>query len=51
MSYVIQNAAATSLVFFPVKALGFGDVGEGGLKPHERKMNGLPVLPVKPPKL
>mmetsp|Transcript_18772 Transcript_18772/g.31632 ORF Transcript_18772/g.31632 Transcript_18772/m.31632 type:complete len:203 (-) Transcript_18772:3441-4049(-) len=39
---ILRNATAISLVFFPVKSLGFGDVGEAGLSPHERKMNGLP---------
>ena len=39
---LLRNAFALSLVFLPVKALGFGDRGEQGLSPHERKMNGLP---------
>jgi hypothetical protein len=39
---IIRNAFAVSLIFLPVKALGFGDMGETGLSPHERKMNGLP---------
>mmetsp|Transcript_2639 Transcript_2639/g.3957 ORF Transcript_2639/g.3957 Transcript_2639/m.3957 type:complete len:248 (+) Transcript_2639:47-790(+) len=39
---LLRNAFAVSLVFLPVKALGFGDMGEAGLSPHERKMNGLP---------
>jgi len=38
---LLQTGFAISLVFLPVKALGFGDVGEAGLSPHERKMNGL----------
>ncbi|KAJ1434321.1 hypothetical protein B484DRAFT_305746, partial [Ochromonadaceae sp. CCMP2298] len=38
---ILQNAFAVALVFVPVKGLGFGDMGEAGLKPHERKMNGL----------
>ena len=38
---IARNAFAVSLVFLPVKALGFGDMGEAGLTPHERKMNGL----------
>jgi hypothetical protein len=38
---ILRNAFAVSLIFFPVKALGFGDLGEAGLSPHERKMNGL----------
>lgn len=41
---IARNAMAISLVFFPVKALGFGDVGAQGLTPHERKMNGLLAL-------
>lgn len=40
---LLQTGFAISLVFLPVKALGFGDVGEAGLSPHERKMNDLPV--------
>lgn len=39
---IIRNAFAVSLIFLPVKALGFGDYGEAGLTAHERKMNGLP---------
>jgi hypothetical protein len=39
---IIRNAFAVSLIFLPVKALGFGDFGEAGLTPHERQMNGLP---------
>jgi len=38
---ILKNAFAVSLVFLPVKSLGFGDMGEAGLSPHERKMNGL----------
>jgi hypothetical protein len=40
---MLRNAFAVSLVFLPVKALGFGDMGEAGLSPHERKMSGLEV--------
>lgn len=39
---ILRNAFAVSLIFLPVKALGFGDFGEAGLSSHERKMNGLP---------
>ena len=39
---IIRNAFAVSLIFLPVKALGFHDCGEAGLTSHERKMNGLP---------
>ena len=38
---ILRNAFAVSMIFLPVKSLGFGDVGEAGLTPHERKMNGL----------
>ena len=38
---LLRNALAVSMIFLPVKSLGFGDVGEAGLTPHERKMNGL----------
>ncbi|CAM9736534.1 unnamed protein product, partial [Ectocarpus fasciculatus] len=39
---LVRNACAVSLIFLPVKALGFGDCGEAGLTPHERTLNGLP---------
>lgn len=42
---LLRNAFAVSLIFLPVKSLAFGDVGEAGLSPHERKMNGLPPKP------
>lgn len=38
-----RNIFATALVFFPVKSLAFGDIGSGGLSPHEMKMNGLTI--------
>ena len=36
---IFRNAFAVSLVFFPVKSLGFGDFMENGLSEYERKMN------------
>lgn len=39
---ILRNVFAVSLIFLPVKALGFGDYGDAGLSPQERKMNGLP---------
>jgi hypothetical protein len=38
---ILRNAFAVSLVFLPVKSLGFGDFGEAGLSKHERKMNNI----------
>ena len=38
---IVRNAFAIALVFFPVKALGFGDYGQNGLTVYEKIMNGM----------
>jgi hypothetical protein len=37
----MRNIVAVSLVFFPVKSLGFGDFHTSGLSDHEKRMNGI----------
>jgi hypothetical protein len=38
---MLKSIVAISLVFAPVKSLGFGDVHEFGLSHHERDINGI----------